>query len=129
MENTHLRPGKAMVLLLIIMTLMTISVSADDYYQILGIKKGAKDDEIRNAYKKRSVELHPDTNPGDEEKYMIYEKLERAHFVLTDAQRKQIYDQHGLPELKKQELAAHGENTERAEVKIRVDLLECYTGT
>ena len=104
MENTHLRPSKAIVLLLIIMNLMTISVSADDYYQILGIKKGAKDDEIRNAYKKRSVELHPDTNPGDEEKYMIYEKLERAHFVLTDAQRKQIYDNMACPNLKSKSL-------------------------
>jgi DnaJ-class molecular chaperone len=118
-----------MILLLIIMTLMTISVSADDYYGILGLKKGAKDDEIRKAYKKRQVELSPETNPGDEEKYMIYEKLERAHFVLTDPQRKQIYDHNGLVELKKQELAAHGKNTERAEVKIRVDLLEIYTGT
>merc|ERR1712086_660633 len=103
---------------------MAISVSADDYYQILGLKKGAKDDEIRKAYKKRQVELHPDSNPGDEDKYMIYEKLERAHFVLTDAQRKQIYDHNGIAELKKQELAAHGKNTERAEVKLRLDLLE-----
>jgi len=49
------------------MTLLTFSVNADDFYKILGIKKGAKDGEIRQAFKKRQEELHPDKHPGDEE--------------------------------------------------------------
>lgn len=123
-----MRPGKATLLILLIITLLTASVNAEDYYKILGLKRGAKDVEIRKAYKARQVELHPDTNPGDEEKYAMYELLERAHFVLTDPQRKQIYEHHGFKELEKQEAKAAGQSGSQSKVKIRVSLLELYNG-
>ena len=70
------------------------------------MKRDAKEDEIRKAHKRLKKELDPEKNPGDEEKYMIYEKLDRALFVLTDAPRRSIYTNSGLAELEKQERIA-----------------------
>ena len=67
-----------------------------DYYEVLGVQKGASDDEIKKAYKKLARKYHPDLNRDDpktaEEKF---KELNEAYDVLKDPQKKAAYDQFG----------------------------------
>lgn len=65
-----------------------------DYYDILGIKKGASDDDIKKAYRKQALRYHPDknTSPGAEEKF---KEIAEAYDVLSDPKKKDIYDRYG----------------------------------
>ncbi|MEX0932160.1 MAG: J domain-containing protein [Candidatus Saccharimonadales bacterium] len=63
-----------------------------DYYQVLGIEKGASAEDIKKAYRKKAVELHPDKENGDEEKF---KEVTEAYEVLKDSQKRQRYDQLG----------------------------------
>ena len=66
-----------------------------DYYQILGISKDAKSEEIKKAYRKLAMKYHPDKNPGDGEAEKNFKKVSEAYEVLGDQQKRQIYDQYG----------------------------------
>lgn len=63
-----------------------------DYYEVLGVAKGASPDEIKKAYRKLAVKYHPDKDGGDETKF---KEASEAYDVLKDAQKKQRYDQFG----------------------------------
>lgn len=63
-----------------------------DYYEVLGISKGASADEIKKAYRKAAVQHHPDKEGGDETKF---KEASEAYEVLKDAQKRQRYDQFG----------------------------------
>ena len=70
-----------------------------DYYKVLGVAKGASDDELKKAYRKLALKFHPDKNhaPGAEEKF---KEIGEAYDVLSDPRKKQIYDQCGEEGLK-----------------------------
>merc|ERR1711936_252722 len=70
-----------------------------DYYTILGVARGASDDEIKKAYRKLALKYHPDKNqsPGAEERF---KEIGEAYDVLSDSRKKQIYDQCGEEGLK-----------------------------
>jgi len=70
-----------------------------DYYRILGVARGASDDEIKKAYRKLAMKYHPDKNSssGAEEKF---KEIGEAYDVLSDPKKKQIYDQYGEDGLK-----------------------------
>lgn len=65
-----------------------------DYYKVLGIPKGASDDEIKKAYRKQALRYHPDKNksPEAEDKF---KEIAEAYDVLSDAKKKDIYDRFG----------------------------------
>ena len=65
-----------------------------DYYEALGVAKGASDDEIKKAYRKLSKKYHPDINQeaGAEDKF---KEIAEAYEVLSDAQKRAAYDQYG----------------------------------
>ncbi len=65
-----------------------------DYYKVLGIAKGASEDEIKKAYRKQALRYHPDKNksPGAEDKF---KEIAEAYDVLSDAKKKDIYDRFG----------------------------------
>ena len=63
-----------------------------DYYEILGISKGASAAEIKKAYRKKAIEFHPDKNPGDAKAEENFKKAAEAYEVLSDKELKAKYD-------------------------------------
>merc|ERR1711872_1157733 len=74
-------------------------IMGKDYYKVLGVAKGASDDEIKKAYRKLALKYHPDKNQssGAEEKF---KEIGEAYDVLSDPKKKQVYDQFGEEGLK-----------------------------
>ncbi len=67
--------------------------SAEDYYAVLGVKRGASQDEIKRAYRKAVFRYHPDRNPGDGEAAGKFKQVLDAYEVLSDSGRRANYDQ------------------------------------
>lgn len=66
-----------------------------DYYDVLGLKKGATDDEIKSAFRKLAMKYHPDKNQGDKEAEEKFKELNEAYSILSDPDQKNKYDRFG----------------------------------
>ena len=66
-----------------------------DYYEVLGVSRGASEAEIKKAYRKLAKENHPDLHPGDKEAEARFKEVNEAYEVLSDAAKKARYDQYG----------------------------------
>ena len=66
-----------------------------DYYNILGVDKGADEKEIKKSYRKLSKQYHPDVNPDDKTAEEKFKEIADAYSVLSDPQKKSNYDQFG----------------------------------
>ena len=66
-----------------------------DYYNILGVNKGASQDDIKKAYKKLARKYHPDLNPNDPDAHRKFQEINEANEVLSDPEKRKKYDQYG----------------------------------
>ncbi len=70
-------------------------MSKRDYYEVLGLNKGASDDEIKKAYRKLAIKYHPDKNPDDKSAEEKFKEAAEAYEVLSSPEKRQRYDQFG----------------------------------
>src|SRR6202522_3482342 len=67
-----------------------------DYYELLGVARKASVKDIRAAYRKLARKYHPDLNPGDKSAEEKFKQIQEAYEVLSDAKKRQMYDQFGF---------------------------------
>src|SRR2546423_15245915 len=70
-------------------------MAKEDFYQILGVKRDAKPEEIKKAYRRLARKYHPDVNPGDKSAEERFKRITEAHEVLSDPKKRQVYDRFG----------------------------------
>lgn len=72
-----------------------MAVKTRDYYEVLGVSRGASADEIKTAYRKLARKFHPDLNPGDKAAEERFKELQEAYDTLSDAENRKLFDKYG----------------------------------
>ncbi len=70
-------------------------MSKADYYELLGVQRGASADEMKKAYRTMAMKYHPDKNPGNKEAEHKFKEISEAYDVLRDDQKRAAYDRYG----------------------------------
>lgn len=95
----HRRTSK-LLFLLCLLSCSLIAIAAKSYYDILQVPRGASDEQIKRAYRKLALKYHPDKNQGNEEANKKFAEINNAYEVLSDSEKRSIYDRYGEEGLK-----------------------------
>lgn len=82
------------------LSILLIATAAKSYYDILQVPKGASDDQIKRSYRKLALKYHPDKNQGNEDADKKFAEINNAYEVLSDSEKRSIYDRYGEEGLK-----------------------------
>ncbi|KAK8583233.1 hypothetical protein V6N13_021944 [Hibiscus sabdariffa] len=85
-----------------------VPIAGKSYYDILQVPKGASDEQIKRAYRKLALKYHPDKNPGNEEANKRFADISNAYEVLSDSEKRGIYDRYGEEGLKQHAASGGG---------------------
>jgi chaperone protein DnaJ len=92
---------------------------ARDYYQVLGVERGADVKDIKSAYRKLARKYHPDVNPSDKSAEAKFKEVSEAYEVLGDAEKRKLYDQYGAQWEHAQNFAGTGANVNMGDFQFR----------
>ncbi|XP_030947899.1 dnaJ protein ERDJ3B [Quercus lobata] len=84
------------------------AIAGKSYYDVLQVPRGASDDQIKRAYRKLALKYHPDKNPGNEEANKRFADISNAYEVLSDSEKRNIYDRYGEDGLKQHAASGGG---------------------
>lgn len=93
-------PRSKLLFLLFALSFAIVAIAGKSYYDILQVPKGASDEQIKRAYRKLALKYHPDKNPGNEEANKRFADINNAYEVLSDSEKRGIYDRYGEEGLK-----------------------------
>lgn len=80
-----------------------------DFYEVLGVERGASEKEIKKAYRKMARKYHPDGNQGDQNAEKKFKEINEAYSVLSDPEKKKLYDQFGMAAFEEGAASSHAE--------------------
>lgn len=89
-----------LLLFLLALAFAVVAIAGKSYYDILQVQKSASDDQIKRAYRKLALKYHPDKNQGNEEANKKFAEINNAYEVLSDSEKRGIYDRYGEEGLK-----------------------------
>ncbi|KAH8489092.1 hypothetical protein H0E87_024654 [Populus deltoides] len=107
MEHQHRRSKLLLLLCVALSYYAIIAIAGKSYYEVLQVPKGASDEQIKRAYRKLALKYHPDKNQGNEEANLRFAEINNAYEVLSDSEKRNIYDRYGEEGLK-QHMASGG---------------------
>ncbi|KAL2535252.1 DnaJ protein ERDJ3B [Forsythia ovata] len=99
---------RSTLLIFCILSCYVINIAAKSYYEILQVPKGASDEQIKRAYRKLALKYHPDKNQGNEEANKRFAEINNAYEVLSDGEKRSIYDRYGEEGLKQHAASGGG---------------------
>ncbi|KAL2934833.1 DnaJ protein ERDJ3B [Bienertia sinuspersici] len=89
-----------LLILFCILSYTVFAIAAKTYYDVLQVPKGASEDQIKRAYRKLALKYHPDKNQGNEEANKKFAEINNAYEILSDSEKRSIYDRYGEEGLK-----------------------------
>lgn len=91
-------------------------MSKRDYYEVLGVDKGANERDIKKAYKRLAMKYHPDRNDGDKAQEEKFKEVQEAYEILTDSQKRAAYDQYGHAGVDPNRGGGHGQGADFGDI-------------
>ncbi|XP_010914541.1 dnaJ protein ERDJ3B [Elaeis guineensis] len=88
-------PRTRLLLLVFLVSHVFAAFGGKNYYDVLQVSKGASEEQIKRAYRKLALKYHPDKNPGNEEANKRFTEINNAYEVLSDREKRSIYDRYG----------------------------------